>query len=134
EPDAVARAMRLAVSDPRVTARSHAEATRDLARSYVAVTRYLGLVALVAVFLAGIGAAHLFRAHLARRVSDLAILVSLGATRTRAQAIFALQLALLGLGAAAGAVALGALLLPALAAIAGGAVPPGFAPRVGART
>jgi putative ABC transport system permease protein len=134
EADAVARAMRLAVSDPRVTARSHTEATRDLARSYGAVTRYLGLVALVAVFLAGIGAAHLFRAHLARRVSDLAILVSLGATRTRAQAIFALQLALLGLGAAAGAVALGALLLPALAAIAEGALPPGFTPRVGTRT
>jgi putative ABC transport system permease protein len=134
QPDAVARAMRLAQGDPRVTARSHGEATRDLARSYGAVTRYLGLVALVAVFLAGLGAAHLFRAHIVRRVSDLAILVSLGATRARAQAIFGLQLALLGLGAAVGAVALGALLLPALAAIAGDAVPPGFAPRVGVRT
>src|SRR5215468_313246 len=84
---AIARAMRRAASDPQVAARSHDEATRDLARSYGAVTRYLALVALVAVFLAGLGAAHLFRAHLVRRVSDLAILVSLGATRTRAQAI-----------------------------------------------
>jgi putative ABC transport system permease protein len=133
-PDDVARAMRVAVDDPRVTARSHDEATRDLARSYAAVSRYLGLVALVAVFLAGLGAAHLFRAHLARRVSDLAILVSLGATRTRAQAIFALQLAMLGLCAAVGAVALGLLLLPALTAVAGDAVPPGFAPRIGVRT
>ena len=132
--DEIARAMRAAIDDPRITARSHAEATRDLARSYGAVTRYLGLVALVAVFLAGLGAAHLFRAQLARRVSDLAILLSLGATRTRAQAIFALQLAVLGLFAAAGAIAVGALLLPVLTAIAGEAVPPGFAPRVGVRT
>jgi putative ABC transport system permease protein len=130
----VARAMRRAASDPRITARSHDEATRDLARSYGAVTRYLGLVALVAVFLAGLGAAHLFRAHLVRRVSDLAILVSLGATRTRAQAIFLAQLALLSLAAAAGAVGIGALLLPLLTAIAGDAVPPGFEPRVGLRS
>ena len=40
-----------------------------------------------------------------RRVSDLAILVSLGATRTRAQAIFLVQLTLLGLAAAGGAAA-----------------------------
>jgi putative ABC transport system permease protein len=130
----IARAMRRAVSDPRVTARSHEEATRDLARSYGAVTRYLGLVALVAVFLAGLGAAHLFRAHLVRRVSDLAILMSLGATRTRAQAIFLVQLALLGLAAAGGAAAIGALLLPLLVAVAGDATPPGFEPRVGLRS
>jgi putative ABC transport system permease protein len=130
----IARAMRRAAPDPRVTARSHEEATRDLARSYAAVTRYLGLVALVAVFLAGLGAAHLFRAHLVRRVSDLAILVSLGATRTRAQAVFVVQLTLLGLAAAGGAAGIGALLLPLLVAIAGDATPPGFEPRVGLRS
>jgi putative ABC transport system permease protein len=130
----IARALRRAVEDPRITARSHDEATRDLARSYGAVTRYLGLVALVAVFLAGLGAAHLFRAHLVRRVSDLAILVSVGATRARAQSIFVVQLALLSLAAALGAAGIGALLLPLLTAIAGDATPPGFAPRVGLRS
>jgi putative ABC transport system permease protein len=131
---AVASAMRRVLPDPRTGARSHEEATRDLARTYGAVTRYLGLVALVAVFLAELGAAHLFRAHLARRVSDLAILVSLGATRGRAQAIFLCQLVLLGVAAALGAAALASLLLPVLAGIAGDAVPPGFTPRVGARS
>ncbi len=130
----IALAMRRAAPDPRVTARSHEEATRDLARSYAAVTRYLGLVALVAVFLAGLGAAHLFRAHLVRRVSDLAILVSLGATRTRAQAVFLVQLTLLGLAASGGAAGIGALLLPLLVAIAADATPPGFEPRVGLRS
>ncbi len=130
----VAAAMRRALEDPRTTARSHDEATRDLARTYGAVTRYLGLVALIAVFLAGLGSAHLFRAHLVRRVSDLAILVSLGATRARAQAIVLAQLVLLGLAAAGLAAGLGALLLPGLTAIAADMVPPGFAPRVGLRS
>ena len=45
-----------------------------------------------------------------------------------------MQLALLGLAAAGGAAAIGALLLPLLAAIAGDATPPGFEPRVGLRS
>jgi len=134
EPTAVARSMRLALDDPRTRARSHEEETRDLARAYERVTRYLGLVALVAIFLAGLGAAHLFRAQLGRRVSDLAILLSLGATRGLAQAVFGVQLALLGVAAAGLASALGALLLPALASVAGDLTPPGFTPRVGPAT
>ncbi|MEM7413155.1 MAG: FtsX-like permease family protein [Myxococcota bacterium] len=131
---AVAQSMRFALEDPRTNARSHDEATQDLARSYGAVTRYLGLVALVAIFLAGLGAAHLFRAHLTRRVRDLAILVSLGATRARAQAIFLAQLCLLGGFAALLASALGAALLPLLTAIVADAMPIGFAPSVGLRS
>ena len=38
-------------------ARSHSEATRDLTRTFGAVSDYLGLVSLVAIFLAGLGAA-----------------------------------------------------------------------------
>ncbi len=134
DPVAVATAMRRVLPDPRTAARAHTEATRDLARTYGAVTRYLGMVALVAIFLAGLGAAHLFRAHLGRRVSDLAILVSLGATRGRAQAIFLIQLAILGAVAALAAAGLAALLLPWLAALAGDALPHGFVPRVGGRS
>ena len=134
DPVAVASAMRRSLSDARTSARAHTEATRDLARTYGAVTRYLGMVALVAIFLAGLGAAHLFRAHLGRRVSDLAILVSLGATRGRAQAIFLTQLAFLGAIAAFAAAGLAALLLPWLATLAGDALPHGFEPRVGWRS
>ena len=129
-----ARSMRFLLDDPRTRARSHDEATEDLARSYGAVTRYLGLVALVAIFLAGLGAAHLFRAHLTRRVRDLAILVSLGATRSRAQAIFLVQLCLLGAAAALLAAGLGAALLPVLTGVVADIMPVGFAPRVGLRS
>jgi putative ABC transport system permease protein len=132
--DATARALRREARDPAVRVRTHEEATRDLARAYAAVSDYLGLVALVAVFLAGLGAAYLFREQLARRVADVAILLSLGATRRQTQQVFVAQLALLSLGAAALACALGWLLLPALAALARAFVPAGFSPGVGVRT
>ncbi|MGH0030863.1 MAG: ABC transporter permease, partial [Myxococcota bacterium] len=119
----VARALRRESEDPRIAVRSHVEATRDLARAYGAVSDYLGLVALVAIFLAGLGAAYLFREHLARRVRDIAILVSLGATRARAQRIFLLQLLLLSSAAALLATGLGALLLPAIARSASAVLP-----------
>jgi putative ABC transport system permease protein len=131
---AVAAAMRARLDDPAASARSHDEATRDLARTYAAVARYLGLVALVAVFLAGLGAAHLFRAHLGRRLADLAVLLSLGATRANAQAIFLTELALLGLAAGALALGIAAGLLPLLALWLGDAAPPGFEPRIGLRS
>jgi putative ABC transport system permease protein len=130
----LAEDLRAATSDPQIAVRSHEQATRDLARAYSAVSDYLGLVALVAIFLAGIGAAHLFRAHLARRVQDIAILISLGATRGRAQRVFLLQLCLLSAAAAALACAVGALVAGAVPSLAGELLPVGFELRIGLRT
>jgi putative ABC transport system permease protein len=130
----LADALRLAASDPQISVRSHEQATRELARAYGAVSDYLGLVALVAIFLAGIGSAHLFRAYLARRVKDIAILVSLGATRGRAQLVFLLQLSLLSAAAAGIACGVGALLAGSAPYLAGDLLPPGFELRIGLRT
>jgi putative ABC transport system permease protein len=129
--DALAIAMRTAISDERVTARSHAEATRDLTRTFGAVSDYLGLVSLVAIFLAGLGAAYLFRAFLGRRLREVAILISVGATRTGAQATFLAQLSMLAVVAAVIACGLGALLLPLVVGLVGDLAPRGFEPRVG---
>lgn len=128
---ATLRALRAAATDPRIEVRSHEEATRDLARPYAAVSDYLGLVALVAVFLAGLGAAYLFREHLGRRVKDVAILLCLGATRRQAQGVFLVELGLLAVAAAMLSCVLGALLLPVLCRAAGAFLPADFAPRVG---
>jgi putative ABC transport system permease protein len=130
----LADALRVAGVDPQVSVRSHEQATRDLARAYSAVSDYLGLVALIAIFLAGIGSAHLFRAYLARRVKDIAILVSLGASRAQAQRVFLLNLALLSAAAAALACGAGALLAGLVPRLAGDLLPPGFELRVGLRT
>jgi putative ABC transport system permease protein len=132
--EAIAGVLREVSDDPRLSVRTHREATAQLSRVYAAVSDYLGLVALIAIFLAGVGTAHLFRAHLARRAGDLAILLSLGATRRRAQGLLLLQLVLLSVAAATLAIALGTLLLPALASLAGDFLPRDFEPRVGPRT
>jgi putative ABC transport system permease protein len=132
--DEIARTLRLESEDPRIEVRSHVEATRELARAYTTVNDYLGLVALIAVFLAGLGAAYLFREHLARRVKDIAILVSLGATRGRAQRIFLGQLLLLSGGAALLACAFGALLLPAIARNAAAVLPVSVVPTLAPRS
>jgi putative ABC transport system permease protein len=129
-----ASALRAASDDPRIEVRSHVEATRQLARVYASVNDYLGLVALIAVFLAGLGAAYLFREHLARRVEDIAVLVSLGATRARAQRVFLVQLLLLSCGAAVLACGFGALLLPAIARSARAVLPVAVVPTLGLRS
>ena len=95
-----------------IAVRTHADAIRQLARGFGAVSDYLGLVSLIAVFLAGVGSANLFREFLSRRLRDLAILMSLGATRSRAQGIFVVQLWVLASAAAALASGLAAALLP----------------------
>jgi putative ABC transport system permease protein len=129
--EAAGRALSAAIDDPRVRVRTHVQATRDLARTYEAVGEHLGLVSLVAVFLAGLGAAHLFHAFLTRRVKDVAILVSLGATRARAQLVFLTQLLLLALAGAVLACTLAALLLPLATRLLGGFLPEGFEAGVG---
>jgi putative ABC transport system permease protein len=98
--DAVAAQMSEILTDPRVSARSHTDATRDLTRTFGAVSDYLGLVSLVAIFLAGLGAAYLFRAFLGRRLREIAILISVGATRGGAQLTYLTQLAVLAVLAA----------------------------------
>lgn len=130
----VAEQARAAVGDGRHRVQSHEEATRSLARVYGAVTSYLGLVSVIAVFLAGLGSAYLFRAFLARRLRDVAITMSLGGTRGDAQGVFLAQLWLLATAASLLACGFGALLLPGAAAFASDFLPPGATPRVGLRT
>jgi putative ABC transport system permease protein len=82
-------------SDLRV--QSHENASPELGRILRYLNDYLGLVALVALFLAGVGAAYLFRGHLSKRVKDIAILLSLGVDGRIARRIYATQLVFLGL-------------------------------------
>ncbi|NRA06823.1 MAG: FtsX-like permease family protein [Myxococcales bacterium] len=126
--------MRRERRDLQLQVRSHEEATQDLIRTFGAVGRYLGLVSLVAIFLACLGSAHLFRAFLVRRLREVAILLSLGASRSHAQLAFLLQLVLLSSLAALFACGLGRLLLPLLADWAGDLAPADFRPEIGLET
>lgn len=121
--DAVALAMSRVVEDPRVRVTSHGGAVTEISGAYTRVTRYLGLVSLVALALAAVASAYLFHAFERRRLPDLAILMSLGARRRRAQAWMLLEVSMLATAAAVVAVALVTLSLPVVAWLIGDLLP-----------
>ncbi len=133
EASKVADRMRNLSEGSGIRVRTHEESTRNAARAYGAVTDYLGLIALIAVFLAGLGASHLFYAFLSQRLRDIAVLMSLGASRREAQLVFGTQLVLLALAGAVCAWALVAGLLPGATALAGELLPEGVRPSLGLR-
>ncbi len=59
--------------------------------------RFLGLSALTALFLGGVGVAYLFRHFLESQLQSFAILMSLGSSRSQAQLVVLMQLVLLGI-------------------------------------
>lgn len=104
-------------SNPALSVRSHKEAGRRITRFLGYLNDYLGLVSLVALFLAGVGTAYLFRSYLAANFKQLAILMILGADRMKTYLVILFQLMLLGTIAAGTAVLLSVLFLPILAGV-----------------
>jgi putative ABC transport system permease protein len=135
DPDALAEALdeRRELADLRVE--SHRDAGADVARVTTHLTRFLALVALVALLLAGLGSAFLFRAFLQRRLREVAILISLGATYARAQAVYVWQLVILGGASAAFALAVCGIAVPWIPRLLGAELLQlEVEPRVGARS
>jgi len=93
----LARDLNKRLSDPGLRVVSHQDASRMVGRLQNFLNDYLGLAALVSLFLSSIGAAYLFRTFLARRVKDIAILISLGARPALARRVYLVQLVLLGI-------------------------------------
>jgi putative ABC transport system permease protein len=86
----------VALKDPAVQVRTHRKASEEVGRLLGYLNDYLGLVALVALFLANIGSSYLFRGFLSKRLHEIAILSSLGVTPRGARAIYLFQLGILG--------------------------------------
>lgn len=101
-----------AFKDPGVRVRNYREAGQDDGRMLSYLSDYLGLVSLVALALAAIGAAYLFRVHLDQRQKAVATLVSLGLTHERASLLYLLQVAFLGAASALLASFLSIILMP----------------------
>jgi putative ABC transport system permease protein len=122
--EALVTTLKAALPSKEIKIRTHRAASEDLSRMLSYLNDYLGLVALVALFLAAVGAAYLFRGFLERRAKDVAILASLGAGRRLIRAVYVTQLAILGSVATALTLVLGELLLPALPRLLAGLMPP----------
>jgi putative ABC transport system permease protein len=101
---------RLRAPDIRIV--SHERASQTVGRLQGFLNDYLGLAALASLFLSALGAAYLFRSYFARRLKDIAILMSLGLNPGSARRVFLLQLSFLGAAGGLIAVLFSLLLLP----------------------
>jgi putative ABC transport system permease protein len=113
----VVAAIKKQIEDPAVRVENYQSAAEDSGRTLKYLSDYLGLVSLVALFLAGLGSAYLFRSFIYSRFYQIAILNSLGLSKKRAQLIYLAQLFLLGLGASLISLLGAALVLPVLSEV-----------------
>jgi putative ABC transport system permease protein len=113
-------------SDSKIRIMTHKRAGNNLGRLLGYLNDYLGLVAMIAIFLAGIGAAYLFRNYLVHRFREISILMSLGATRQQTYRMVLWQLGLLGTGAALIAIFISLAILPLLPLLLKQFLPNGF--------
>lgn len=105
---------------------THYNAGRRMSRFLGYMNDYLGLVSLVALFLAGVGTAYLFRSYLAANLKEIAILMLLGVEKGRTYLFLLLQLVGLGSVAAVFSILMSYLFLPFLSFILADFLPKGF--------
>lgn len=121
-------------NDPALRIESHRDTATDNGRVLQYLTDYLGLVALVAFFLAAIGGSYLFRSYLLAKQKDIAILLSLGMTHRQAIQLYVIQIAILGLLAAIVASVVASATLPFAEMAVRQLTPLPFTPRITVKT
>jgi putative ABC transport system permease protein len=102
------------LTDPSIQIETAKMASEDSSRQLSYLSDYLGLVAIIALFMSALGAAYLFRLFMAERVREVAILRSLGLQATRAVSLYAAQVTILGLLSLIPTVLVSSLVLPLL--------------------
>lgn len=102
------------LTDPGIQIENWQEAGDDAGRQLGYLADYLGLVALVALFMSALGAAYIYRLYLSGRLKEIAIYRSLGVQASEAVGIYLLQAAAMGLAAAVPTLLLAHLVLPLL--------------------
>lgn len=110
----------------RLSMTTHTEESEDLGEILDYMNDYLGLIALIALFLAGVGAAYLFRSFFTSRFRDMAILMCLGGTPKQAYIMTLVQIVMLGLTSAIIASVIAWFALPLLPLLFDGFLPRGF--------
>jgi putative ABC transport system permease protein len=120
DPAQIELAIDQAINSPEVRVYSHQKAGERAGRLLQYLGDFLSLVSLVALFLATLGSGYLFHSFLTKRTLDVAILVSLGASRRKAISTYLVQLGLLGLIAAIPSLVAAFFFLPLLSAAVSG--------------
>jgi putative ABC transport system permease protein len=109
-PEAIANRYRERLSAERVSLRTVADDRESLGESLGRLGRYLGLLALVALLLGGLGVASAVHVLIKRKLDTVAMLRCLGASSSRLLAVYLLQAATVGLGGSVVGAAAGILL------------------------
>ncbi len=90
------RKLNALIKDPGIRVYDDEKASQEIVRGLTAISDYLGLVAIVALLLAGLGIYFLFNGYILRKRAEIAIYNSLGLTRNRTVLIYCLYLAIIG--------------------------------------
>ncbi|HEV8599857.1 MAG TPA: FtsX-like permease family protein [Gemmatimonadales bacterium] len=102
----IAKQYRSALRELRIGIRTVEEDREDLSEALSRLGNYLGLVALIALLLGGLGVASAVNVFIKRKLDTIAVLRCLGATSREVFAVYLLQaLAMGGIGSAIGALA-----------------------------
>ncbi|HVR69313.1 MAG TPA: FtsX-like permease family protein [Vicinamibacteria bacterium] len=109
-PEALANRYRGQLSGERVRLRTVADDRESMGESLGRLSRYLGLLALVALLLGGLGVASAVHVLIKRKLDTVAVLRCLGASSSRLLAVYLLQAAAMGLGGSLLGVGAGVLL------------------------
>ncbi|HEU5168919.1 MAG TPA: FtsX-like permease family protein [Gemmatimonadales bacterium] len=121
--DAVAKRYRPELRTERVRIRTVAEDEEDLNEALARLARFLGLVALVALLLGGIGVGSAVVVFIRRKLDTIAVLRCLGATAGQVFAVYLVQAAGLGLAGSLLGAAIGVGVQQALPALLEGMLP-----------
>ena len=103
-----------ALESPEVRVYSHERVGHRAGRLLRYLSDFLGLVSMVALFLAILGSGYLYQGFINGRMSAIAVLVCMGATKGMALKSYLIQLSILGIGAVLPAVFLCFLAIPML--------------------
>jgi len=121
--DALAARLRPVLRAERVRVRTVADDRQDLNDLLTRLSKYLGLVALVALLLGGIGVGSAVLVFVRRKLETIAVLRCLGATARQVFAVYLTQAAVLGLAGSVAGAALGVLVQRVLPSLLRGLLP-----------
>ncbi len=119
----MAERLRPAFRAERVSIRSADEDQEQLGRALERLTSFLGLVALAALLLGGLGVASAVHVFLRQKLETIAVLRCLGATARQVFAVYLVQAIGMGLAGSVAGVALGVVLQLALPQVLGDFLP-----------
>ncbi len=105
------------LDSPEVRVYTHENVSQQMTALITRLNDFLGLSSLVALFLAAVGSAFLFRSYFQKRLKQMATLLCLGASRRLAFSYYVIQIVCLGFVSSLVAIVLGFLIVPGLGAL-----------------